>query len=169
MIRIAVAADLPLLPAIERSAAQRFAGTHMDFAVGHSTSPVDALEAALGRETLWVAIAADRPVGFLFAEPVNEWLHILEASVALAQQGAGHGGRLIEAAADAAARHGCDRLSLTTDRDLAWNARFYARRGFVELAAAEQPDWLACILVREARSGLDPARRIAMARWLKAG
>jgi hypothetical protein len=61
---------------------------------------------------------------------------------------------------------GCARLSLTTDRWLAWNAPFYARHGFAEVAAHDPalPEWLAGLPAHAAAGGLDPARRCIMVR-----
>lgn len=166
MIRLARPDDLPRLAAIERSAASRFHGTHMAFAADHPTTPADALVAALAQATLWIGEADGAVAGFLLAEPVDRWLHLLEMSVAADAQGRGLGSGMIEAAAMATPAFGCDRLSLTTDRTLAWNAPFYARRGFVEVPSCDQPDWLAGILRREAAHGLKPEWRIAMVRPL---
>ena len=167
MIRLARSADLPLLGAIEVSAGQRFLDTPMAFAAGQPASPPVALEAALAKNTLWVATdPEDAPVGFLFGEAVSGWFHILEVSVALAAQGHGHGAALLAMAAEAAPGLGCDRLSLTTDRDITFNGPWYRQRGFVEIAPPEAPDWLAAIPQREAATGLDPARRAIMVRRL---
>ncbi len=165
MIRPAHAADLPLLPAIEASAARLFAGTAMAHLVEGPTTPMDALERALNGGTLWVAAEA-APCGFLLAAAEAAWLHILELSVALPAQGRGNGRALLQAAIAAAPQLGCRHLSLTTDRLLAWNAPFYARHGFAERAANDPalPDWLAAMPAREAASGLDPARRCIMVR-----
>lgn len=165
MIRRATPTDLPLLPAIEASAANRFAGTAMAHVVGGPTTPMAALEQGVAAASLWVADAGG-PCGFLLAAPVAEWLHVLELSVAQAAQGQGHGRALLHAAIAAAPDLGCRHLSLTTDRLLAWNAPFYARHGFVERRADDPalPDWLAAMPAREAASGLDPARRCIMVR-----
>jgi hypothetical protein len=49
-------------------------------------------------------------------------------------------GRALLAALERLARaRGVAALTLTTDRTLPWNAPFYARRGFAEVAG---PDWL---------------------------
>lgn len=147
------------------AAAQRFLGTPMAFAVSHPSSPIGALKAAQALDNLWVAADTDDlPLGFLFGEAVNGWFHILEISVA--SPGKGHGSALIEAVAAAATGLACDRLSLTTDREIAFNGPWYRRRGFVEIAATEAPDWLAEIPSREAETGLDPARRAIMMRRL---
>jgi GNAT superfamily N-acetyltransferase len=165
MIRPARLADLPLLPAIEASAATLFVGTAMAHVVGGATTPIDALERGLAHGSLWVADDAG-PCGFLLATPEVDWLHVFELSVARSAQGRGLGAALLAAAVAGAPALGCKRLSLTTDRFLAWNAPFYARHGFAEVAADDPalPDWLAAMPQREAHSGLDPARRCIMVR-----
>jgi GNAT superfamily N-acetyltransferase len=167
MIRLARSADLPLLGPVEESAAQRFVGTPMAFVAGSAPSPADALAAALAANCLWVAVDdQDVPQGFLFGEVVDGWFHILELSVAADAQGCGHGSALLAAVAAAAPGLGCDRLSLTTDRDIVFNGPWYRRRGFFEITSDMAPDWLAAIPAREAADGLDPARRAIMARGL---
>ncbi len=167
-IRQARAGDLPLLAAIEISAGNLFAGTAMAHVIGAPPSPPDALAAALMAGAIWVASDGnDAPNGFLFGKAVDGWFHILEVSVHADAQRQGHGAALLAAAVAAAPGLGCQRASLTTDRWIAWNAPFYARHGFVELAATDLPDWLAGILSREAASGLDPARRCAMVRTIE--
>lgn len=164
-VRLATAADLPELPAVERSAARRFAGTHMAFAVDGPTSAPERLAAARARGHLWVAVADSRVGGFLMATPQGTDLFIEEISVALEQQGRGLGTQLLQAAADAAQGSGFAGLTLTTDRSLPWNAPYYARRGFVLL---EQPDGLLrARLETEASHGLDPHQRCAMRLELK--
>jgi GNAT superfamily N-acetyltransferase len=166
VIRHATPADLPVLPAIERSAATLFTGTAMAQAVDGDTTPVDALRGGLDGSTLWVAEHGGAPCGFLLAAVEGGWLHILELSVARTAQGRGLGAALLKACIAAAPGLGCHSLSLTTDRFLAWNGHFYVRHGFAEVAAddASLPDWLAAMPAREAASGLDPARRCIMVR-----
>jgi GNAT superfamily N-acetyltransferase len=159
-VRPADAADLPKLAAVERSAARRFAGTHMAFAVDAPTSAPERLRAALARGHLWVAADGERVAGFLMAAPQGGDLFVEEVSVALEEQGRGIGTRLLQAAAETARRAGLAGLTLTTDRTLPWNAPFYARRGFVLL---ERPGWaLQERLDAEAAHGLDPDRRCAL-------
>lgn len=167
MIRLARPDDLPLFGVIEISAGQRFVGTPMAFAAGHPATPRDALETALAKAALWAATDADDTVqGFLFGTASDGWFHIMEVAVAMPAQRTGLGAALLAAAADAAPGMGCDRLSLTTDRDIGFNGPWYRRHGFVEIAPADAPDWLAAILVHEAAIGLDAARRVIMVRRL---
>lgn len=165
MIRLACPADLVLLPAIEASAATLLAGTAGARAANGAATPAKALAAGLHAGSLWVA-AAPRPCGFLLAAATGGWLHIQELSVARGAQRRGLGTALLHAAIMAAPALGCARLSLTTDRWLAWNAPFYARHGFAEAALHDPalPGWLARLPAHAAADGLDPARRCVMVR-----
>jgi len=55
-------------------------------------------------------------------------------------------------------------LTLTTFRDVPWNAPHYAAYGFVEIAQDEVPRDLREIRLREAQRGLDRWPRVSMAR-----
>ncbi|WP_164156850.1 GNAT family N-acetyltransferase [Sandarakinorhabdus rubra] len=165
MIRLASPADLPLLPAIEASAATLFAGTAVAHLVdGETTAPAE-LARSCRAGTLWVADDGE-PAGFLMGTTIAGWLHLQEMSVARRAQRRGLGAALMNAAIAAAPGLGCTHLSLTTDRLLPWNAPFYARLGFAIVADDDPmlPAWLASLPARVAASGLDPARRCIMVR-----
>jgi GNAT superfamily N-acetyltransferase len=130
MIRLARADDLPRLAAVERSAGERFRGTHMDWAAAAEPTPLADLEPALARGELWVAEADGELVGFLLAQPLDDSLYIREVAVALDRQGQGLGRALIAAAAAHARQAGHAELTLTTDELIAWNRPFYERLGF---------------------------------------
>ena len=66
--------------------------------------------------------------------------------------------------ADLAAGHAF--VTLTTFRDVPWNAPFYARAGFRALANHEIGPGLAEVMRQEAARGLDPVTRVAMRRAL---
>ena len=165
-VRPALLADIPSLAAIERSAAARFAGTPMRWAVEGDTLPADVLRQAQAAGLLWVAEADGQPGGFALAEPMDGALFLLEMSVALPQQGRGLGSALLAAVIAHARDCGYASLLLTTDRELSWNGPYYRRRGFSELepGAMVRP---AARLDEEAAAGFDPARRVAMAHDLR--
>ncbi|HCT7896941.1 TPA: GNAT family N-acetyltransferase [Enterobacter cloacae] len=123
--------DVTALPAIERAAGQRF----RDYpelawlAEGDVISAEQHLDYA-ERGLSWLAQANDQPVGFILAEMHVSSLFIVELSVHLDWQGKGIGRRLIACVADQARKRGLASLTLTTFRDVPWNAPFYARLGF---------------------------------------
>ncbi|ELV2844589.1 GNAT family N-acetyltransferase [Enterobacter cloacae] len=123
--------DVTALPAIERAAGERF----RDYpelawlAEGDVISAEQHLDYA-ERGLSWLALANDQPVGFILAELHASSLFIVELSVHLDWQGKGIGRRLIACVADQARKRGLASLTLTTFRDVPWNAPFYARLGF---------------------------------------
>ena len=165
MIRLARADDLDHLPGIERSAARLFASTPVAHLVDGPTTALRDLQRGCQSGTLWVA-EDDVPVGFLVGATISGWLHLQELSVAAHAQRRGLGAALMHAAIAAAPGLGVGHLSLVTDRWLPWNAPFYARLGYREVAATDPgvPPWLAAKLSPE--GGLDPARRCIMVRSL---
>lgn len=123
--------DVTALPAIERAAGERF----RDYpelawlAEGDVISAEQHLDYA-ERGLSWLALANELPVGFILAELHASSLFIVEISVHLDWQGKGIGRRLIACVADQARKRGLASLTLTTFRDVPWNAPFYARLGF---------------------------------------
>jgi GNAT superfamily N-acetyltransferase len=114
------------------------------------------------RGLVWVATEGDVPFGFAVAEPFHDALHLWELAVRLDAQRQGAGRALVMAvAADARARN-LPAVTLTTFRDIPWNAPFYARLGFVEVPHTEANPRLAGLRAREASLGLDVANRCAM-------
>ncbi|CZU62297.1 N-acetylglutamate synthase and related acetyltransferases [Enterobacter cloacae] len=123
--------DVTALPAIERAAGQRFR-EDPEFAWladGEVLSAEQHLEYA-ERGLSWLALVNDRPAGFILTEAHSSSLFIVELSVDLDWQGNGMGRQLIARAADHARRLGLASLTLTTFRDVPWNAPFYAKLGF---------------------------------------
>ncbi|HCL6103318.1 GNAT family N-acetyltransferase [Enterobacter cloacae subsp. cloacae] len=123
--------DVTALPAIERAAGERFRD-YPELA-WLAEGEVISAEQHLGyaeRGLSWLALANDQPVGFILAETHVSSLFIVELSVHLDWQGKGIGRRLIACVADQARERGLASLTLTTFRDVPWNAPFYARLGF---------------------------------------
>lgn len=166
-IRPAREADVPLLPAVEASAATLLVEVGLGRAGAGATMPPDALDLCRQAGTLWVAVdGTDAPVGFLAAGDLDGHLHVHELSVAAAHQRRGLGAALMAAAIDFGRWAFVPAVTLTTDRHLPWNKPFYARLGFVELRRDGLPPGLAQVLAGEAAAGVDPARRCAMAKVL---
>ncbi|MFN2376254.1 MAG: GNAT family N-acetyltransferase [Candidatus Binatia bacterium] len=162
-VREAVAADLPLLGAIEIAAAAQFAGVgiHGDFL--HHATRIDDLGAACKEGRLWVAVGEGRPVGFALACRLRDgqpWLEELDVHPDHARRGLGRA--LVETVIAWARQQGAASLALTTFVDVAWNAPFYARLGFRPFSPAEHSTAIAEVLEEEEARGLPLSRRVAM-------
>jgi GNAT superfamily N-acetyltransferase len=148
------------MPAIERAAAVAFAG---EASIDPNQTRTEADYARLIRKGQSLVVHIDEVMaGFLVAEPFRRELHIWEMDVAPAFQGLGIGAGLVRAAQIDARNTGFKALTLTTFRDLAWNAPFYARLGFEEVTALDAHLRLAGELANEVDDGLPADRRCAM-------
>jgi ribosomal protein S18 acetylase RimI-like enzyme len=135
-IRKARPEDAAVLPAVEQSAGELFR-TLPDLAwiADDQNQPAEAYLPLIANGTVWVAEdAAAGLVGLIMCERFGDELHVWELAVAGGQQGRGIGRALLDAAVTFAREAGLRSVTLTTFRHVAWNAPFYARHGFVEIA-----------------------------------
>jgi GNAT superfamily N-acetyltransferase len=157
--------ELEALVAIEHEAGALFAAVGMPEIAGDGPGSVDELEPFRAAGRAWVAVDADdRPIAYLIATIVDGCAHIEQVSVAPAHGRRGVGAALIDHLAKVARTEGCPALTLTTFRDVAWNAPYYERLGFTEVAPADQGPELAALVAAEAARIPDDAPRVAMRR-----
>ncbi len=164
-IRRARRDDLEAVREIERHAGRVFATIGMPEIAAHDPPSVAELESFVSRGRAWVAVdSSDRPVAYLLSAVLDGCAHIEQVSVAPEYARRGLGARLIDRLeVDAAASHQ-PALTLTTFRDVPWNAPYYARLGFVVLAVSEQGPELRAITQREYSSIPGDTVRVAMRR-----
>lgn len=153
-----------MLSGIERAAASLFGG-HVPAALLEIVTP-DAVFLAAQREgTLWVAVGpGQEPVGFARVVVAGTRVHLAELDVLPEHGRRGVGTALVQAVEDWAHTNDFSEITLTTYRDLPWNAPFYAGLGFTILP---ESDWDADLRRRfEQEAGLDSerARRVVMQR-----
>jgi GNAT superfamily N-acetyltransferase len=129
--------------------------------------PLAQFVAAARTGDLLVAELAGSAVGFALLGRLGADAHLREIDVLPACAGAGVGSELLEAACRRASTRGAHRMVLTTFRDVAFNAPWYARHGFVELADGHRGASLDAILSAEIEAGLARSSRCAMARCLQ--
>ena len=115
----------------------------------------------------WLAQVDERPVGFLVAETLDSSLFIAEFSLHLEWQGNGIGRRLLGYVSEQAREKGHTSLTLTTFRNVPWNAPFYARLGFEMLDDESLPATLRKKRAEEAAHGLAYESRCAMRLMLR--
>jgi len=163
-LRRARTTDVPRLPAVEVSSGRLFDGVSLESTADpDETLPLETLYDALRENGLWVAVDGDdRPVGFVAVTRHDDECFIAQLSVAHEAQGQGLGRELLREAIEDARARGARAVTLTTFRDVPWNAPFYSRLGFRMLAPDELSPHLAATLADEARRGLLPAERCAM-------
>jgi GNAT superfamily N-acetyltransferase len=125
------------------------------------------IAAAITEQLLWVTTEADdRAVGFALAWLRPDALHLRELDVLPTHMRRGLGRGLLEFVCTRARAFGRASVTLTTFRDVAWNAPLYRRWGFEVLAPEACPAWLADIRAHEDSGELRRWPRVAMARRL---
>lgn len=112
IFRPTAAHDVASLPDIERAAGQRFrALPELAWLADGDVISVEQHRDYVEQGLSWLALAADRPVGFLLAEAHLLSLFIVELSVDLDWQGKGIGRQLIACAAEHARKKGLTSLN----------------------------------------------------------
>jgi GNAT superfamily N-acetyltransferase len=160
--------ELEALVAIEREAGALFADVGMPEIAHDDPGSVTELEPFRADGRAWVAVDdEDRPVAYLVSEVVDGCAHIEQVSVAPAHAGRRIGAALVEHLAGVAASEGLAALTLTTFRDVPWNAPYYERLGFVVVDPADQGPELAALVAEEAERIPGDAPRVAMRRALR--
>lgn len=173
-IRPAQPHELPALPELERQAAARFARYGLAEVMGTLTTPLATHQAAQAEGRVWVAAeVGGPPVGFALASlvppddtdgPPEAHLDELDVLEAHGRRGLGRG--LVDAVVAWARTHHARALTLSTLRDIPWNAPYYTTLGFEERATASAPRALAAQLASEAARGLPSEGRVLMSRTL---
>jgi len=154
-----------LLPVIERDAGAVFR-TLPDYAriADDSVCSADHWQHAIAAGTCWLAARESdaRALGFLGASAIDGDLYVGEVAVVHAAQLSGVGRALFAAAMAHARERQLRAVTLTTFRDVPWNAPTYTRMGFETIDDAVLPAYLRAIREREAEAGLPWNQRCAM-------
>lgn len=162
-IRLARPDDLPRLAQIEQSASMLFEGTKYECEVVGDSLPPAFLGARQKEGRVWVAVDSNgEPVGFTVVKTVDGLAHLHELSVDPAHGRKGIGSGLIRAVVEWASQNGHRSLTLSTFKDIEWNAPYYRRLGFRDLDDRELSAGLKEIRRLEAESGLPIEDRVCM-------
>lgn len=161
IVRDARLGEIAEIRALERASAQRFVGV-MDALAADEPTPAEVLAARIAGGGLIVAVEGEAVVGLAMFRPVENGIYVEQLDVLPAFAGRRIGAGLLDAVAERAKAAGLVGLSLSTFREVPWNAPYYRRLGFVELQALT-PGMLAIRAEHLAR-GLDEDARVFMVR-----
>ena len=154
--------EIPGLPEIERRACVLFLTVPATAGLPDYLTPVEDFEAAGRAGLLWVARGEDgRPVGFALAEDLVDSIHLQELDVLPEFGRRGIGAALVARVLEEAGTRGKP-VTLSTFRDVPWNAPWYARLGFRALEPEELSPALRVRMDEETARGLPEALRVAM-------
>ncbi len=165
-VRPATAADIGAMRAIEISAGQLFLSVDMPEVAADEPFSVELLTGHVDAGTAWVAELASggrsAVVGYVIASVVDGAAHVDQVSVEPTAGRQGIGRRLLAAVASWAAQRAMAWMTLTTFREVPWNAPYYERLGFEVMAPRDVGRQLRALVEAEAAAGLDPALRVCM-------
>ncbi len=164
VVRPGALPDRVRMQQIEVAAGARFADVGLAHIAAHDPFGFDELAEFVAGGRCWVAETDGEVVGYAVAERVGECAHLEQVSVDPDRQGRGLGRALVERVVRWAAVEGLPAVTLTTYRDVPWNAPLYEHLGFRVLADTELTPPLRALVAEEARHGLDPDRRVCMLR-----
>ena len=165
-IRVPEPQELRLIADVERSAGQMFAGAGMPNIAAHAPTPLEDLKEHQAEGLILIALEGSDIVGFATLNVLGDHAHLDQMAVAREHGRHGHGTRLLEAACELARQRGYDTITLTTFRDIPWNAPFYAQRGFKVIPEDDLSPELRAQRDLEQTYGLDPELRVVMRREL---
>lgn len=162
-IRSALPSEIEVVRDVERASAQRFLGL-MDALAADEPSPASVLAARIETGGLLVAVTQGTLAAFAMFRPVGDSLYIEQIDVLPAFERRRIGAGLIDAVAQRARAEGLSRLTLSTFRDVPWNAPYYRRLGFFDIADPKLTPDLVAIRREHLARGLDESLRTFMER-----
>lgn len=165
MIRAARPDELSTLQDIEVAAGAMFRLVGMDAIAEDPPSELSDLAAQQRAGHIMVATdTVDLPVAYLVLEELDGWAHVDQLTVHPDHARQGLGRSLILEAGRWAAKRGLQGLTLTTFRDVPWNAPYYRRLGFKEVPENHWSEGIRRVVAAETAHGLNRWPRVVMER-----
>jgi GNAT superfamily N-acetyltransferase len=164
-VRVPAAGELERLREIEVAAGAAFAHVGLPEIAADEPPAFEELAAYLAAGRVWIAAdQGDRPVAYVLVDLVDGAAHVEQVSVHPDQARQGIGRMLLDHVARWAAKEQLRAVTLTTFRDVPWNAPYYARCGFRLMEAREIGPELRALRQLEAEHGLALEHRVCMIR-----
>jgi GNAT superfamily N-acetyltransferase len=161
--RLAELAEIPLLNDVEADASQVFqAEPDFAFVAQYPLPDEDAYVPFITERRAFVCEEADGIAGFILMGDVDGNGHIFQVSVRAGLQRRGVGRQLIASGETWARQQGHRAVTLTTFRDVPWNAPAYERLGYAFMDEGARGPMMSDILENERALGLFRQVRVAM-------
>jgi len=155
---------LAAIPDVQRAAAARYRDFGMPEVADGPVVDEELLWRFLGEGSLFVVTRDAVAVGFVACAPLDRAAHVAEIHVAPEHARRGLGARLLERLDAWAAARDMGRLTLTTYREVPYNAPYYRRLGFRETSAAALGPEHVAMWKAQGEMGLDLSKRLLMDR-----
>jgi GNAT superfamily N-acetyltransferase len=162
-IRTGLESEIDAVRDLERASSRRFLGV-MDALAADDPTPASVLADRIAAGGLLAASMDGTLAAFVMFRPLEDSLYIEQIDVDPRFEGRRIGAALIDAVAARAAATGRARLTLSTFRDVPWNAPYYRRLGFLDIADDALSDALRAVRREHEARGLDERARLFMQR-----
>lgn len=161
LLRAAQIADIFRMQEIERAAVELFRGSELIDIDQTSVASLDDHEATIRQGLSFVAETEGRIAGFAMGEMHfdDAYLHELDVDPAFGKRGIG--AMLVRRFVSGARAKGARAVYLSTFRDPPWNAPFYRKLGFEDVAREDYLRWMSAIEAEQAKF-LDVNTRVFM-------
>jgi GNAT superfamily N-acetyltransferase len=157
--------ELPMLSEIEQSAARLFLDTPYAFLVNDEPLSLDFVQQQFSAGRVWVAVDChETVVGYAISREVDDTLYLQQIDVEPEHGRRGIGSALVKTVCAWAQQQGYAIVSLSTFRNLPWNAPFYSKMGFYPVDEAELTTGFQQIRLKELAAGLPIVERVIMQR-----
>lgn len=163
VIRPGLKSEIDAIRDLERASSRRFLGV-MDALADDEPTPAEMLAQRIDSDGLLAGLLDGALAAFVIFRPLEDSLYIEQIDVAPAFEGRRIGAALIDAVADRAAAAGLARLTLSTFRDVPWNAPYYRRLGFADIADETLSPAMQAVRREHVARGLDERARLFMQR-----
>jgi ribosomal protein S18 acetylase RimI-like enzyme len=162
-IRAARIEELTLLAHIEQSAAIRFLDTPYAFLVDANPLPLEFVQQRFQAGQVWVVVdRQDTVIGYAVTREVDDTLYLQEIDIEPTHGQRGLGSALVDRIRSWAKLAAYGVMSLSTFRDIPWNAPFYSKLGFRILDESELTAGFQQIRRQEYEVGLPISERVIM-------
>lgn len=162
-IRLARPTDLPFLAEIETAAGELFSQFSFLGELPADATSLASFQAAQRNQLLWIATSSsDKPVGFALVKLLGDSAHLEEMDVLPEFGRRGIGSKLVRTVCEWTQTNGIPAVTLTTFRDVPWNAPFYQKLGFRILERGELTPELQQLVEQEEHRGLKRELRVVM-------
>lgn len=167
-IRLASADELHKVAPLEQAAAELFRTIGMDAVADDAPVSESELLQAVEGQRLWVAVEYGVLKAYLLGDFLPQSLHIDQVTVHPDAARRGLGALMIESVSADPRSKERGLITLTSFANVPWNAPYYERIGFLDIAEENWPEGVAEKFAAEQRDGLAAWPRVVMQRVIPA-
>lgn len=167
-IRLASADEIHKIAPLEKAAAEAFRRIGMDAIADDAPIADSILMQAVQDQRLWVAVEYGVLKAYLLGDFLPHSLHIDQVTVHPDASRRGLGALMIESVSADPRSKERGFITLTSFANVPWNAPYYERIGFLDIAESDWPEGVSEKVAEEQQHGLAAWPRVVMQREIPA-